>query len=1098
MTEHDSQNSDFRAFTTLRRILFVATPAGALACVAGYLARWYSDEAGWILFALFEVAALAIALWLAAQRLDRARRGVPLRPAQARFDQVQTALTREIELARDAAQESVERLRVITDNSPTCIGYLDTGLHYRFCNRTYQLWYGMAPEDLIGRTVADLVGDVAFREIAPFYRRALAGEQVSYERTITIDHQSRTILVELAPGRADDGEVLGLFAWASDVTPQREQQAALRESETRFRQAFDFAAIGMAIVSPDGRWLQVNHALCDLLGYNAASLLNMTFQQVTHPDDLAADTGFVGQMLAGTIESYQMEKRYLHRDGSVVWVLLSVSLVRDAYRTPVHFVAQIQNITPRREAEIQLRRSTSLLRQTEQMARIGGWSMDLPTLTLELSEQVYRIHELAPGSHPNLTAALEFYPPEVRPDIERAIAVARTDGIPWDLELPFVTAGGRRLWVRTQGNADMQDGQAVRLFGTFQDITERKEAQLALERSQRFLDAVIEAIPQPVFVKDEQHRWVLFNTRFATTMMGLPRERLIGHSDPDIYPPDVVAKYWAEDDEALGQADPTLRENPIPLDDGSIRWMLESKQRCELPDGSRYIVGVGTDITHMKQMQEALGASEASHRLLAEHSSDMIQRLTPAGVITYVSAACRRTLGYRPEDLKGSALADFIHPDDLESTAMRFAAVVRNDAQHTITCRLRHRDGHWLWSESSFRAVHAADTDEVLEVIAVTRDIDERFRATATVNRFKYALDNTLDLIVIIDPRTLLHQYVNRGVTDALGYTEAEMLRMTPMQIRPGVSEDQYRGGIAPLLAGLVPSLRYECDLQRRDGSPLPVDVSLQVIQRPDEADVLIAVARDATERKKVERMKNEFVSTVSHELRTPLTSIRGALGLLTGGAAGVLPKRAAHLARIALENSDRLMLLIDDILHIEKMESGNVPFDVRPEPVRQLLAQAIEANAAYGQQFEVRFELAVAIPDCLVALDRNRFMQVMANLLSNAAKYSPPGGVVSVRAVRDDGMVRIEITDQGPGIPPEFRAKMFGKFSQADSSNTRPHGGTGLGLNIVRSIMERHGGDIDYITTTESETPGRSGTTFVVRFPEARLEPARIEALAQ
>ena len=100
MTEHDSQNSDFRAFTTLRRILFVATPAGALACVAGYLARWYSDEAGWILFALFEVAALAIALWLAAQRLDRARRGVPLRPAQARFDQVQTALTREIELAR--------------------------------------------------------------------------------------------------------------------------------------------------------------------------------------------------------------------------------------------------------------------------------------------------------------------------------------------------------------------------------------------------------------------------------------------------------------------------------------------------------------------------------------------------------------------------------------------------------------------------------------------------------------------------------------------------------------------------------------------------------------------------------------------------------------------------------------------------------------------------------------------------------------------------------------------------------------------------------------------------------------------------------------
>lgn len=1096
-TRHDQRHSDFRVFTTLRRILFVATPVGALASFAGHMAGWYSNEAGWILFALFEVAALAVALWMAAQRLDRAG-GAPLQAAQARFDQVQASLTREIELARDAAQASVERLRVITDNSPSCIGYLDTDLRYRFCNRTYQLWYGMAPDALIGRTVEDLVGHVTYREVAPFHRRALAGERVVYERILSIDRQPRTIQVELAPDRGPDDTVIGMFVWASDITPQREQQAALRESETRFRQAFDFAAIGMAIVSPDGRWLQVNHALCDLLGYNADSLLNMTFHQVTHPDDQGADTGFVGQMLAGTIESYQIEKRYLHRDGSIVWVLLTVSLVRDAYRAPVHFVAQIQNITPRREAEQQLRRSTSLLRQTEQMARIGGWSLDLSTLALEWSEEVYRIHDLPLGATPDLMGAIDYYPPEARPDVERAIAAARSEGTPWDLELPFVTAGGRRRWVRALGNVDMHGGRAVRLYGTFQDITERKETELALERSQRFLDAVIEAIPQPVFVKDDRHRWVLFNTRFATTMMKLPRERLLGHDDTDIFPPEIVARYWAEDEQALAQPDPILLETAIPLDDGGVRWMLKSKQRCELPDGSRYIVGVGTDITHMKQMQEALSASEASHRLLAEHSSDIIQRLTPTGVINYVSAACRRTLGYSPEDLKGSALADFIHPDDIEFTATRFAAVVRDGAQHTITCRLRHRDGHWLWSESSFRAVRATDSDEVLEVIAVTRDVDERFRASAAVNRFKYALDNTLDLIVIIDPQSLLHVYVNRGITDALGYAQEDLLRMTPMQIRPGLTEEQYRRSIAPLLAGEVPSLLYECDLRRRDGTLLPVDVTLQVIRRPDEADVLIAVSRDATERKKVERMKNEFVSTVSHELRTPLTSIRGSLGLMIGGAAGPLPARAEQLARIAADNSDRLMLLINDILNIEKIESGNVSFDVRPEPIRQLLARAIEANAAYGQQFDVRFELAVAIPDCLVSLDSNRFMQVMANLLSNAAKYSPPGGIVGVRAAREDGMVRIEISDTGPGIPPEFRAKMFGKFSQADASNTRPHGGTGLGLNIVRSIMERHGGDINYITTTESETPGRSGTTFIVRFPEATDAPVLAEAGAR
>ena len=1094
MSVHDGDASDFRVFATLRRILFVATPVGALACLTGHLGGWYSAATGWALFALFEVAALAAALWLAAQRLDRSR-GVPLPAAPARIDQVQAAITHEIELARDAAQASVARLRIITDNSPSCIGYLDTDLRMRFCNRTYVDWFGSDAEAPLGRTLSEIIGEVAFREVAPYFRDALTGMRVNYQRTIQIGLETRPIEVNLTADRGRDGEVVGLFVWISDITAQRRQEATLRESETRFRQAFDFAAIGMAIVSPDGRWLQVNRALCELVGHDATSLRNMSLQEITHPDDVDADTTYIGQILAGSIESYQLEKRYLHRNGSVVWVLLSVSLVRDAHRAPLHFVAQIQDITPRREAEIQRRRSTALLRQTEQMARIGGWSLDLSKDAPEWSEEVYRIHEVDPLSQPELSRALDFYAPEARPRIREAIRRAIADGTPWDLELPFVTAKGRAIWVRTQGNAESRDGKVVRLYGTFQDIAERKEAQLALERSQRFLDAVIEAIPQPVFVKDERHRWVLFNTRFATTMMKLPRERLLGHSDPDVNPPDVVAGYWAEDDRVLAQAGPILVETAIPLDDGGIRWILQSKQRCELPDGSRYIVGVGTDITHMKQMQEALSASEASHRLLAEHSSDIIQRLTPAGVLTYVSAACKRTLGYRPEELRGSAIADFIHPDDLDATAVRFAAVVRDNVQHNITCRLRHRDGHWLWSESSYRAVLNPDSSEVLEVIAVTRDVDERFRATAAVNRFKYALDNTLDLIVIIDPVTLLHQYVNRGATDALGYSQAELLRMTPMQLREGITEEQYRRRIAPLLAGEVPSLLSDSDLRRRDGSLLPVDVTMQVIRRPDEPDVLIAISRDATGRKKIERMKNEFVSTVSHELRTPLTSIRGSLGLLMGGAAGTLPPRADHLARIAHENSERLMLLIDDILDIEKIESGNMPFDVRPEPVRQLLAQAVEANAAYGQLFDVRFELSAAIPDCLVALDRNRFMQVMANLLSNAAKYSPPGGMVSVRAAGADGMVRIEIADRGPGIPPDFRAKMFGKFSQADSSDSRLRGGTGLGLNIVRTIMERHGGDIDYVTTTEAETPGRSGTTFIVRFPEAQFEPTCLEA---
>ena len=248
-----------------------------------------------------------------------------------------------------------------------------------------------------------------------------------------------------------------------------------------------------------------------------------------------------------------------------------------------------------------------------------------------------------------------------------------------------------------------------------------------------------------------------------------------------------------------------------------------------------------------------------------------------------------------------------------------------------------------------------------------------------------------------------------------------------------------------------------------------------------------VAVIRDISERKEVERMKSDFVSTVSHELRTPLTSIAGSLGLLKGGAAGALPERATKLVSIAHSNSERLVRLINDILDIEKIESGKMAFDVRPVPLRQLVGQAIDATRGYAARYGVRLEFE-SRPDIGPAMaDPDRLMQVLSNLLSNAIKYSPRDGCVSVSVSGRGGLCRISVADRGPGIPEEFRSRIFAKFAQADGSATREKGGTGLGLSIVREIVTRLGGQVSY------EDRHGGGTIFHVDLPAAEVREAAV-----
>jgi len=257
----------------------------------------------------------------------------------------------------------------------------------------------------------------------------------------------------------------------------------------------------------------------------------------------------------------------------------------------------------------------------------------------------------------------------------------------------------------------------------------------------------------------------------------------------------------------------------------------------------------------------------------------------------------------------------------------------------------------------------------------------------------------------------------------------------------------------------------YDARGRKKDGSTFHIELTIRRITFRDRA-ALGCVVRDITERKEIDRLKSEFVSIVSHELRTPLTSIRGSLGLMEAGAVGELPPKARDLARIARQNADRLIRLINDILDLEKIEAGKVQLQIAAlEPV-----DLVESTVAELRGMAVLYKVSITTRiDCRdrIAADRDRVVQVVTNLVSNALKFSPEGGGVEVSLTAGaQGFLRLGVRDHGQGIAPDQIQRLFTPFEQLEAANTRRRGGTGLGLAISRSLVEQQGGRIGVDST--------------------------------
>ena len=490
----------------------------------------------------------------------------------------------------------------------------------------------------------------------------------------------------------------------------------------------------------------------------------------------------------------------------------------------------------------------------------------------------------------------------------------------------------------------------------------------------------------------------------------------------------------------------------------------------------RFARQASQDLVHMQKLHgeleertNSLRDSAARIQAILDTVVDGIITINEQGIVETINPAAESIFGYTAIEVIGLNVSMFMpEPYHSEHDGYLHNFMTSGDKKIIGIGREvvgRRKDGSTFPMDLAVSEIQLGGKRMFTGIV---RDITERNQTTQSRReneaRLAGILDNVLDGIITIGDQGIVESF-NKSAEKIFCYADDEVIGNNVMMLMPEPYHSEHDGYLHNFMTSgdkKIIGIGREVVGRRKDGSTFPMDLAVSEMQLAGKR-MFTGIVRDITERKQVERMKSEFVSTVSHELRTPLTSIRGALGLVLGKFASGLPDKARQLLETANRNSERLTLLINDILDLEKIESGRLEFEFKGLDLVTIAHQAIIANEGYGQQHEVHLQLVDAPESAMVWGDEHRLLQVFANLISNAVKYSPARGMVEVSVSRRDGHFRVSVQNYGRGIPAEFRNRIFQRFAQADSSDTREKGGTGLGLSITKAIVERHGGNIDF-----------------------------------
>ena len=609
---------------------------------------------------------------------------------------------------------------------------------------------------------------------------------------------------------------------------------------------------------------------------------------------------------------------------------------------------------------------------------------------------------------------------------------------------------------------------------------ERRLAEAHLRRQEKRYRLVTGSVPAMIGYVDRRHR-MLFHNHAVEEWLDLTAERIGNRHLAEVLGTDVYTSILPEIERAL-QGKRTEYERKRNAKDGSEHYLAGTF----IPDydDAGHVSGFFAmiiDITGRKAAEEALRASEERWKFALEGAGDGVwDRNIQTGEVLY-SKRYKEMLGFAEDEFENrrEEWEKRIHPDDKPHVMADLQAYLDGKSpSYASEFRMLCKDDRWSWILSRGMVVSRDASGKPLRMIGTHADISERVRQQEEIARINQRLDLALQgsRLAIWDVDVASGRiYLSDGWAEMLGDPPSETFTDAPALYSLVHPDDHKRIFAAYIgaLKGTSPEYHVEHRVRTRTGKWKWVLSHGQVVQRDTAGRALrmSGTNADISVRKEIERMKNEFIAVVSHELRTPLSSIVGSLGLLDGTTN--LSAETRTLVRVARDNSQRLVRLINDILDVEKLDSDTLKIALEPVELDALLRTSVLANQGYAEQFGVRLALTDNHGPAWVKANSDQLLQVMANLLSNAAKFSPHGARVEVRLERMKDAYRVSVIDPGPGIPEEFKPRVFDRFAQSDSSNSRQRGGTGLGLAICKMIINKLGGKIDF-----ASTPG-TGTTF-------------------
>jgi len=767
--------------------------------------------------------------------------------------------------AEDELALREKRLAAIFENAGAGMDLVDADGRFLKVNRALADMLGYTVEELQGMYVADVTHPDDIRASGEKLRALQAGEVDSYrmeKRYIRRDGEVIWISLSVTPIRNTAGETEAIIGLISDITERRRMQDELALREARLSAILRNAGVGIGLAGADGRYEIVNPAFADMLGYTVNELLGKTNIEVTHPDDRDASRAMLLALARGETEAYSLEKRFVRKDGSVIWASLSVSAIRDESGRFESAIGLMSDITERKHMEEALRESERRYRVLIESISDGVYAIDREwryTLANDIAARMVnlprerlignRLTDLFPG-----VEASAFY------RSYRAVMETRE---PATAAGEFTHPDGKRGWYEVR---IYPSPEGILCIST--DVTERRRVEEELRENRRLLADVIENSGTLIIIKDRELRYQLVNQMWEN-VTGMERERVLGKTDRDIFPEKVAHQFGENDRRAIESGSLLTVEESLDTPEGS-RHFISIKFPLRNDDGTvTGLCAMITEITERRRMEEALRTSEERFAYAMRGANDGLWDWNLETGTVYYSPRWKGMLGYSDEEIKPSfeEWTRLLHPDDLDRAREHAQRYISGDSdKYEIEFRMLHREGHYVDVLSRAFAIRRESDGAFVRLVGTHTDISERRRAEEAVEKERAFLRQVIDAVpgfIIVKDREGRFELANRFIADAYGTTVENMIGKTDADFSPtGEEVERFLADDREVMDTLRPKLIAEEKITYAgDEERWLSTVKVPLVDFDGVARRVLAVATDITERRRAEeslRVKTE------------------------------------------------------------------------------------------------------------------------------------------------------------------------------------------------------------------------------------------------